>query len=302
MDDPEKTTENKITTNPVIDRPRDGSFLEDLAVFTSWFQQSEQLDAKSTRAYRRAVFRYAEWFQWYHGRSFALRDLGPQDLQHWPVDEDPVGIRGHHHRSAPATRNKHIAILRVEEAAGLVWGQLLLHKGVAEIQHIQGTFDQIRSIPIGNLARKHASAWKERATGLGWVAPARPVLVSQKGGPLRVRSIECLMTEWGATVELAGSDRSCAPAHLCIPTSQRPGYSSADSRAANGASQEKRGSQHRQPWRGIPCRIRRRCNRPCSRLIMMMAVVMNRGGKNKAKGNEVTACQQKRGSRIQEHC
>ncbi len=228
---------------------------------------------------RRPVVSYAEWFAWHHQRPFTVDVLDAKDLHRWRADEDPVGICGQQHRPAPATRNKHIAGLRVfsrwasesgrvpqdvarhlellviapqapksltraqerelmrglnqavenafhlkrisdekltqairnrailvlglyaglrvEEAASLVWGQLLLRKGAAEIQHLQGKFDQIRSIPLGNLARKHLLAWKERATAAGWVAADRTVLVSQKGGALSVRGIQRIITEWG---------------------------------------------------------------------------------------------------------
>ncbi len=101
-----------------------------------------------------------------------------------------------------AIRNRAIVVLglyvglRVEEAATLVWSQLLLRKGAAELRNVQGKFDHIRSIPLGNLARKHLLAWKERATAAGWVAPERPVLVSQKGGPMSVRAIQHLMADW----------------------------------------------------------------------------------------------------------
>ncbi len=252
---------------------------DDLDDFTDWLHRDQQLDAQTLRAYRRAVVSYAEWFDWHHHRPFVTEDLDPQDLQHWRTDEDPVGIHGQQHRPAPATRNKHIAGLRVfsrwasetgripadvarhleflviapqapksllraqerglmrvvnqavgdalhlkrinegkftqairnravivlglyaglrvEEAAGLVWDQLLLRKGVAKIQNVQGKFDQIRTIPLGNLARKHLLAWKERATAEGWVGPGQPVLVSQKGRALSVRSVQRVMTEWG---------------------------------------------------------------------------------------------------------
>lgn len=256
---------------------------EDLAIFTGWLTVDQKLDEKTVRAYRRAVISFAEWFQWHHNRPFSITDLDPQDLQRWRADDDPVGIRGQKHRPSPATRNKHIAGLRVfsrwametgrlpqdvarhleflvvapqapksltraqerelmrrlnqavddathlkriseekltqairnravvvlglyaglrvEEAATLVWGQLLLRKGAAEIHQVQGKFDQIRSIPLGNLARKHLLAWKERAMTFGWVAPDHSVLVSQKGGALSVRSIQRLMSEWGQRLD-----------------------------------------------------------------------------------------------------
>lgn len=107
-----------------------------------------------------------------------------------------------------AIRNRAVIVLglyaglRVHEAAKLVWGQLLLRKGVAEIQGVQGKYNQIRTVSLGNLARKHLLVWKERAAAQGWVAPDKPVLVSQKGGGLSVRSIERLMTEWGERLNI----------------------------------------------------------------------------------------------------
>lgn len=102
-----------------------------------------------------------------------------------------------------AIRNRAVIVLglyaglRVHEAAKITWGQLLLRKGVAEIQGVQGKYNQIRNVSLGNLARKHLLVWKERAAEMGWVGPDNPVLVSQKGGALSVRSIERIMTEWG---------------------------------------------------------------------------------------------------------
>lgn len=102
-----------------------------------------------------------------------------------------------------AIRNRAVIVtglyagLRVEETANLVWGQLLLRRGVAEVQNVQGKFDQIRSVPLPNIARQHLLAWKERALAAGRVAEDHAVFVSQKGHPLSVRAIQRLMTEWG---------------------------------------------------------------------------------------------------------
>lgn len=102
-----------------------------------------------------------------------------------------------------AIRNRAVIVmglyagLRVEETANLVWGQLLLRRGVAEVQNVQGKFDQIRSVPLPNIARQHLLAWKERALAAGWVREDLPLFVSQKGKVLSVRSIQRLMTEWG---------------------------------------------------------------------------------------------------------
>ena len=257
---------------------------EDLEAFSGWLIVDQQLDEKTVRAYRRAVVSFAEWFEWHHNRSFVVADLDPQDLQRWRTDEDPVGIQGQKHRPAPATRNKHIAGLRmfsrwawesgyqpqdvarhleflviapqapksltraqerelmrslnqdvedaihlkriseekltqairnralvvlglyaglrVEETASLLWSHLFLRKGAAAIQNLQGKFDHIRTVPLGNLARKHLLAWKERATGLGWVAPGNPVFVSQKGGTLSMRSIQRVMEDLAQRADL----------------------------------------------------------------------------------------------------
>ncbi|PSR29313.1 MAG: hypothetical protein C7B46_18670 [Sulfobacillus benefaciens] len=103
-----------------------------------------------------------------------------------------------------AIRNRAVIVLglyaglRVEETAHLVWGQLLLRRGVAEVQHVQGKFNQIRSVPLPNIARQHLLTWKERALAAGWVREDLPLFVSQKGHVLSVRSIQRLMAEWGS--------------------------------------------------------------------------------------------------------
>ena len=103
----------------------DEVFESDLAAFTTWLAEDQQLDAKTVRAYRRAVVSYAEWFAWHRQRAFTVSALDAQDLQRWLADEDPVGIRGQHHRPAPATRNKHIAGLRVFSRWALESGRIL---------------------------------------------------------------------------------------------------------------------------------------------------------------------------------
>lgn len=106
-----------------------------------------------------------------------------------------------------AIRNRAVIVLgmyaglRVEETAHLVWSQLLLRRGVAAVQNVQGKFDQIRSVPLPNLARQHLLAWKERALAAGWVGEDRPIFVSQKGRALSLRSIQRLMTAWGQRLD-----------------------------------------------------------------------------------------------------
>lgn len=81
--------------------------------FTRWLE-SQNLDAKTINAYRRAVEAFAVWYHWETGQEFSPEALDGRLLHRFSSDPAPYGLRGRkQERPSPATRNKMVAGLRV---------------------------------------------------------------------------------------------------------------------------------------------------------------------------------------------